>query len=143
MSKFDLLNIFYIIFKTTLMFITDRMIITKNFRSGSFYSVIRYIFSTSKIRVVYLGNFNLKSLLNEFNIPNLSQIYFGIPESLGQTFKTCFWVQNHLLNCFFVPWICKGLFCSQKASVKCLYESFLVYKDYSLFVYGWNEIFLE
>ena len=50
----------------------------------------------------------------EFVIPNLSQIYFCVPKALELTFKTSFWVQNHLLNFCCRLWIHKVYFVVKK-----------------------------
>ena len=49
-----------------------------------------YNYLRLKIRVLCVGNFNLKCLLIEFVIPNLSQIIFVYQKSLKRTFKTVF-----------------------------------------------------
>ena len=46
------------------------------------------------------GIFNLKCLLIEFVTPNLSQIYFCIPEIFKMGVEKQFSVQNHLLKLF-------------------------------------------
>ena len=53
------------------------------------------------------GLFSLKYLLNEFIIPNLSQIYFWIP-GIFKTNKINFWICSCVVNS-------QRLFCSQKA----------------------------
>ena len=53
-------------------------------------------------------------LLIEFIIPLLSQIFICIPEILKWTFKTGFWVQNHLNNLCSCVLNSLRLFCSKK-----------------------------
>ena len=66
--------------------------------------------------------FNLKCLLIEFIISNLSKIYFCIPNIFKTNVYNGFWAQNHFLNLFSHFVNSQKLFCSQKAGVKCSYS---------------------
>ena len=81
------------------------------------------------------GNLNLKCWLIEFVIPNLSKIYFWIPEifktNVSNRFKSEFTIREHKITigiCVLVLWIHKVYFVVKKAGVKCSYQIFVVYK---------------
>ena len=63
----------------------------------------------------------------------VSHIYFCILEIFKRTIQTGFWEQNPLLNLCSRIVNSQSLFCSLKAVLKCLYKSFLVYKEYQKF----------
>ena len=48
----------------------------------------------------------------------------------NRTFKTAFWVQNHLWSLFSWAVNSQRLFCSKKAGIKCSYQILLVSKKY-------------
>ena len=74
-----------------------------------------------KNSVVSVGNFYLKCLLTEFVMPNLSQIYFCIPEMFKlNILKPVFEYKipfAFLLSCCDFT----NVICSQKAGVKYIY----------------------
>ena len=73
---------------------------------------------------MFKGIFSLKYLLIEFVIPNLSQIYFCIPEIFKKHVSNRF-LSTRLPSEFVFSFIesmnSQWVFCSQKAGVKCSY----------------------
>ena len=83
----------------------------------------KYRYNILKVKNSFFveGIFNLKCLLIDSVIPNLSQIYFGIPEIFKTNVTNRFWVQNHLFILCSRVVNSQRLFYSQKVGLKCPY----------------------